>query len=110
MFDLNTPEGLQQARQSLAQMTTQTAVTVETEQEAAVESVNQEIPPLTEVETESDELRRYEIERTEHWENYYRKHGKGFPIPIVARQDIQRVVWDRVDEDVLEFKRNLYQI
>jgi hypothetical protein len=110
-IDVNNEESIAAA---LAQLK-QKAATQETEQRntATIQEskpVEAEIPPLTEVENEPDEIRRYEMERTAHWDNYYRKHGSKFPIPITTPQAIQRVVWDRVEEDVIEFKKSLYQI
>src|SRR6266849_4737128 len=107
MFDLNTPEGLQQARQALAQTIPQTAVAVEPEQETAEAG----IPPLTEFETtKPDEISRYTVERIAYWNKYYRKHGKDLPTPAITEQDIESLVADRVEEDVAEFEQSLYQI
>jgi hypothetical protein len=69
----------------------------------------EELLPLTAVEKEPDELRRYEIERTEYWERHWNKRKHSLPFPA-SPQSIQQFIWNDVERDVTEFKRQMYQI
>jgi uncharacterized protein DUF3987 len=95
--------------EQIKQQRTQTAVAVmEPETPPALEDAEQ-IPPLTEAEKEPDELRRYEIERTDFWEEHWNKRKNSLPFPTNA-EGIQHLVWNDVERDIVEFKRQLYQI
>jgi Protein of unknown function (DUF3987) len=72
--------------------------------ETAAETV-----PLTEPEKEPEEVREYEIKRLLFWESYWKKNAKSLPNPITAHEQKQ-LVWSAVEQDVIEFKKGLYQI
>jgi hypothetical protein len=68
-----------------------------------------EVPSLIEIETEPDEIRKYEIQRTEYWEQRWEKRKKLLPAQPTA-QELKKLIWADVDNDIAEFKKSLYQI
>ena len=53
-----------------------------------------DIEPLTQPEKESEEVRQYEIQRTDYWEKFYGKSVKTLPAPITPQQ--QQAVVDLI--------------
>ena len=93
--------------QSVVQQPAQTAVAVA--EIPLVTEAQTDIEPLTQPEKESEEVRQYEIQRTDYWEKFYGKSVKTLPAPITPQQQ-QQFVWSAVEHDVEEFKKGLYQI
>ncbi len=83
-----------------------TAVAVATETES--ETTEIAIPPLTEYEPEPDEVKKYAIRRSVHWEKYFAKYGREFK--ITTPRQIDDAISLAVDLDVAAFKTNLYRI
>src|SRR6266513_978 len=99
-IDINNAESIAAA---LAQMTNKVpdeATVAVMEQEATPD-----IPLLTEVEKEPEEVRQYEMERDVYWERFYKKHEKTLPPALQTPQMIQILVWDAVKVDVDEYKK-----
>src|SRR6266571_1936257 len=68
-----------------------------------------DIPSLIQTEKEPDEVRQYEIQRTEYWEKYWEKRKIHLP-SVPNSQELKKLIWNDVDNDVAEFKKGLYQI
>ena len=68
-----------------------------------------EVPSLIQIEKEPDEIRNYEIQRTDYWEKYWDKRKNHLP-GEPTRRELQRLIWTDVDNDLIEFKKGLYQI
>ncbi len=97
---------IDQVQEQRSQETQTAAAVAEPESEAT----EPDIPLLTEVEKEPEEVRQYEMEREIFWEQFYKKHAKTLPPALQTPQMMQKLVWDAVKVDVDEFKKRMYHI